>query len=66
MLNTAREKEQKRKKPATNRKRGRPRKRLIKKVEKKNKAENTTSSAINSNIKKEKYIIYKLRSRKKK
>ena len=53
ILDTAREKKQKRKKPAIKKKRGRPRKRLIKKIKEKDKIENITSSAVNLDIKKE-------------
>ena len=61
-----RSRKNKKKKSVINKKRGRPRKRLIKKVEKEDKVKNTPSSATNSDIEKEENISRKLRSHKKK
>ena len=64
MLKVALEKKQK--KPASNKKRGRPRKGSTKEIKEKNKAENTLSSATNSDIEEEENMSYRLRSRREK
>ena len=66
MLKIALEKKQKKKKPAINKKRGRPRKRLIEEVEEEDKAEDTPSSATNLDIEEEESISYRLRSQREK
>ena len=66
ILKIALEKKQKKKKSATDKKRGRPRKRLIKEIEKDDKAENTPSSSINSDIEEKEGINCRLRSRREK
>ena len=66
VLKIALEKKKKKKKLATNKKRGRPRKRPIKKVDKKDKTKNILSSATNSDIEEKEYVNYRLRSRREK